>query len=411
MFAGAYREDAVNLTHATPVGSAWSAGATVSIGTYLYTSNNKLYRYTQAGQTGTTEPTATTGTITDGTATAVYENSIVGTLALTKNQKITLDGIGNVFISYDGNNINFSGPANLVNGGTSVTPSANDSSAQIATTQWVANAITNIGVIVKTSTYSSSLGTHVALSETSSQNTYVGYIAGHFNTTGSYNTAVGSASQESTTTGNNNTSLGQTSLQFNTIGSNNVALGVSAAIGITDAETSIFIGAGSAQTTVSGDKTTTTSFASIIGADAHPLADNDTNETIIGYSANGHGSNTTTIGNANVTKTYINGGIVIEALSNTAITSFSSPEDGMLVNNSTNFFPEIYENGVWYPVHLDKTYTFSTLPASSLDGTKVYCSDCYSKLREQNDSVTGIDVIWHAADSSWRDALGLLVQH
>jgi hypothetical protein len=47
-----------------------------------------------------------------------------------------------------------------------------------------------------------------------------------------------------------------------------------------------------------------------LGYNAYPLADNDTNETVIGPSAVGNGSNTTTLGNASVTKTIIPAGSV-----------------------------------------------------------------------------------------------------
>ena len=43
------------------------------------------------------------------------------------------------------------------------------------------------------------------------------------------------------------------------------------------------------------------------GYQAYPLADGDTNENVIGNTAIGHGSNTTTLGNASVTDTYLAG--------------------------------------------------------------------------------------------------------
>ena len=43
------------------------------------------------------------------------------------------------------------------------------------------------------------------------------------------------------------------------------------------------------------------------GYEAYPLADSDTNENVIGNTAIGHGSNTTTLGNSSVTATYLAG--------------------------------------------------------------------------------------------------------
>lgn len=53
--------------------------------------------------------------------------------------------------------------------------------------------------------------------------------------------------------------------------------------------------------------------------------------------------------------------------------------------------------------------TYNTLPTSPNTGDPVYCSDCYSKLREAGDSATGIPVYWNG--SSWRDSLGIVVLH
>lgn len=53
--------------------------------------------------------------------------------------------------------------------------------------------------------------------------------------------------------------------------------------------------------------------------------------------------------------------------------------------------------------------TYSALPSSPSVGQYVYCSDCYSKLREDSDTSTGILVFWNG--SRWNDILGLAVQH
>ena len=65
------------------------------------------------------------------------------------------------------------------------------------------------------------------------------------------------------------------------------------------------------------------------GFQAYPLANGDTNENVIGNGAIGHGSNTTTLGNASVTDTYIAGTAHIGTLSNgtTATTQSCASND------------------------------------------------------------------------------------
>jgi hypothetical protein len=94
------------------------------------------------------------------------------------------------------------------------------------------------------------------------------------------------------TTGVSNTYIGFASLYANTAGSNNVALGYQAgryySTGynniVTAADNSVFIG----YNTTAG-------------------ANSQTNQIVIGYNTIGNGSNTTTIGNTSITKTYLAG--------------------------------------------------------------------------------------------------------
>ena len=49
------------------------------------------------------------------------------------------------------------------------------------------------------------------------------------------------------------------------------------------------------------------------GFQAYPLASGDTNENVIGNTAIGHGSNTTTLGNTSTTGVYLNGALYLPA--------------------------------------------------------------------------------------------------
>jgi hypothetical protein len=101
----------------------------------------------------------------------------------------------------------------------------------------------------------------------------------------SSNTRVGNASILNNSTGSSNTAIGLGALRNNTTGSSNVAIGSSAGRNIADNVTSNTISASSIY----------------IGASARALADNQSNQIVIGDQSVGLGSNTTVIGNSSTT--------------------------------------------------------------------------------------------------------------
>jgi hypothetical protein len=157
----------------------------------------------------------------------------------------------------------------------------------------------------------------------SEQNTSFGFSAYNDNSTGKNNIAFGNVALHSNTTGNNNTGIGNMVLQSNTIGSENVAVGATAlssivksyyntAVGsnsllsLTTGSDNVAIGGESGTRTgtfISGARTIVTAIddSIIIGYDASPLDNGDYNEIVIGSAAIGRGSNSVTIGNANMT--------------------------------------------------------------------------------------------------------------
>jgi hypothetical protein len=125
-------------------------------------------------------------------------------------------------------------------------------------------------------------------------NTAIGYVSLASNTTGGNNTAIGYASLASNTTGANNTAIGHQAIQF-IIGANNTALGYYAGTLVSG--------------TTSG--TTNSNNSLFIGYDTRPQADGQTNQIVIGYGATGNGSNSVTLGNNDITRTYLKGSVVI----------------------------------------------------------------------------------------------------
>lgn len=121
------------------------------------------------------------------------------------------------------------------------------------------------------------------------------------NTSGNTNTAIGSAVLLSNTSGNSNTSVGAASLFNNTSGSSNTTIGYNSGRYVAD---------GSSANSISNNSL-------FIGSDTKALADNQTNQIVIGHNAIGAGSNTATLGNTSITKTVLRG--TVEAGNGTAL--------------------------------------------------------------------------------------------
>lgn len=112
------------------------------------------------------------------------------------------------------------------------------------------------------------------------------------NTTGIDNTAFGWYSVDANNTGSGNTGVGSGALGNNTTGSNNVGIG---------------IGAGEYIAGLSPNSTGNNSI--FIGYNAKAAANGQTNQIVIGYDAEGNGSNTATFGNSSITNNYFTGNI------------------------------------------------------------------------------------------------------
>jgi len=126
------------------------------------------------------------------------------------------------------------------------------------------------------------------------------------NTTGSWNTASGYYSLLCNTTGYYNTANGYYSLLCNTTGYYNTANGYQAGRYIADGTTA--------------NETGTYNTSSVLTQKL--LADGDTNETVIGNGAVGAGSNTVTLGNDDITDTYLKGDV---SVSGDLITTTKTP--------------------------------------------------------------------------------------
>lgn len=114
--------------------------------------------------------------------------------------------------------------------------------------------------------------------------------------------------------------------------------------------------------------------------------------------------------NFNVNTLGSTSGMDVASLDSSDIAAQVAVPAGRIVFNNTS--DQLYLNTKsqgW--VHPEATLTtFANLPASgSYVGEPYFCSDCYSKSRDPDDTQTGIVVYWNG--SRWNDAVGVAIKH
>jgi len=143
------------------------------------------------------------------------------------------------------------------------------------------------------------------LNESGSNNTSIGYDTLSSNISGSSNIAVGTQALQSSVGADSNIGLGNYSLQYTTLGEDNVSIGERAGILNTTGNGNIFVGNDAGFYNVSG------SYNVIIGHNTQlDNQDGVSNQILIGSNATGSGANTATIGNTDITDTYIAGNVL-----------------------------------------------------------------------------------------------------
>jgi hypothetical protein len=181
------------------------------------------------------------------------------------------------------------------------------------------------------------IGDNALLSTTSGFfNTAIGASALQLHTSGDRNMAIGFEALYSTTSGTRNVGIGANALGTNSTGSNNMAIGTAAlllsttagdncAIGsdalreITTGANNVAIGTDAGRR-ISGGSANQTSLQSIyIGQDTRSSANGNTNEMVFGHTAIGQGSNTVTLGNSSITKTFLRGNTMVNTTTDNGV--------------------------------------------------------------------------------------------
>ena len=142
---------------------------------------------------------------------------------------------------------------------------------------------------------------------TGTRNTATGYRSLYLNLSGQYNSAFGMLALRNNETGNSNLAIGYGALNDNTVASYNSAVGAYAlqdANRTADAD-GYNVGLGYNAGNTGTNDITTGNKNTLLGASTAASAAAGTNQTVIGYGAEGQANNSVTLGNADVTEIYM----------------------------------------------------------------------------------------------------------
>jgi hypothetical protein len=171
-----------------------------------------------------------------------------------------------------------------------------------------------------------SVGAYALFSNTTGNNNIgIGYASLYLNSTGASSTAIGHSALYANTTGGNNSAVGFYALQNNTTATHNAAIGFYALQSNTTGQSNAGHGAYALFNNTTGGSNTAIGYASggyisggvtanaittnsvYIGNNTKALANNQTNQIVIGDNATGAGSNTVTLGHTTIIKTILRG--------------------------------------------------------------------------------------------------------
>jgi len=181
--------------------------------------------------------------------------------------------------------------------------------------------------------YNMAVGAESLLNNTSGAgNVGMGIHSLRSNTIGAENNAVGGGSLYTNSSGSYNVAIGNLSLYYKTTGNNNCAIGFRAGRNHT------------VPISISGTSTLTLTQSNnsvFIGYDSTGLTNNQTNEIVIGAQAIGAGTNTVTLGNTSITRTFLRGTVdVAGGISATG----ASITGGMTASGNINFIGSVFLN-------------------------------------------------------------------
>jgi hypothetical protein len=301
-----------------------------AIGKYALQSNTTGYNNTAIGNAALQSNTIGTHNTAIGLNTLRYNttggnNIAIGYRSLENNDT----GVLNTAIGQNALRYNTTGVSNAAIGNQALrsNTTGNDNTA-IGNESLQANTTGNHNTAIGQATlFTNTSGNHntalglnaLRLNTTGSNNIAIGNESLYSNTTGTSNTAIGLNTLRANTTGGYNTAIGREALRYNTTGSSNTAIGYNAGRFIADGSTANAI----------------TDNSIFIGRNTRVLANNQTNQIVIGDSAIGLGSNTVVLGDTNITTTALRGNVGIGT---------STPSQRLDVNGDVRIRGDIFDS-------------------------------------------------------------------
>ena len=252
-------------------------------------------------------------------ANSITSNTFIGLSAGSRNTTAT----GNSFIGANAGQSNTTGFSNTFIG----------NSAGQNITIASENVAVGTAALLAGGGRSTAVGVGALQNNTGGNNDAFGFYALQTNTTGGFNSAFGNFALYLNTTGSYNAGFGQGALQINTTGIYNTAIGNIAMNNATTGSYNIAIGAAAGRLIADGTTSNTITDTSIyIGFNTKALANNQTNQVVIGHNSTGLGSNTTVLGNSSTVTTAIYGNLLLGTTASTAsaLLSMASTTQGFL---------------------------------------------------------------------------------
>ena len=188
------------------------------------------------------------------------------------------------------------------------------------------------------------IGPNTGLSDngTNNKNIGIGYMALQNNTNTTHNVAIGSETMLTKTGGNNNVALGYRALRGNASGAQNVSIGGSSSENF-DGLRNVSVGYNAGRRSSDGSDLVTSNRSVYIGYNTKSLNTSSADEVVIGSNAIGHGNNTITFGNTDVTDNFFTGTLNLQDLKLTAQNASSLNYDSNS-SNSTRLIMRDKEN-------------------------------------------------------------------
>jgi hypothetical protein len=149
-------------------------------------------------------------------------------------------------------------------------------------------------------------------------NVALGFSALEYQTTGQRNVGIGTNALNSVVSGTDNFGIGAFALQFTT-GSKNVGIGSQVLYENTTGSSNIAFGLDAGRRISGGSANQTSNQSIFIGEDTRASAAGNTNEMVFGHTAIGQGSNTVTLGNSSITKTFLRGNTMVNTTTDNGV--------------------------------------------------------------------------------------------